>query len=66
MANRGRPVYQSNDPTDSVKLNQFRQFAQWAYEIRNNLMHRGKSAWKDAELLLTAVIDLHDVFACIC
>lgn len=61
FANRGRPVYRSNDPTKSTKLNESRQFAQWAYQIRSNLMHRGKSAWHEAELVRTALIDLHDI-----
>ncbi len=61
LVNWGRPVFRSNDPTKLAKLNESRHFAQWAYQIRSNLMHRGKSAWHEAELVRTALIDLHDV-----
>lgn len=44
-----------------MHLHRPEQFAQWAYQIRSNLVHRGKSAWQEAELVRTALIDLHDV-----
>jgi hypothetical protein len=59
--NRGRSVYQSNNPTKPVELNRPPHFGQWAYQIRNNLMRRGKSERLEAEMLRTALIDLHDV-----
>jgi hypothetical protein len=35
-------------------------FADRAYLIRSNVMHRGKSAYAEAELVRTALLDLHD------
>lgn len=59
--NLRRTVYRSDNPTSPVRLNQSKQFAEWAYQIRSNLMHRGKSAGEEAELVRTALIDLHNV-----
>ena len=62
LANLGRRVFKSGEPTKRpVSLNEPRQFAQWAYQIRSNMVHRGKSSWREAELVRTALIDLHDV-----
>ena len=30
------------------------------YQVRNNLAHRGKAAWKENRLLITAAVDLHN------
>jgi hypothetical protein len=35
-------------------------FIERTYLIRSNLMHRGKSAYREAELVRTALLDLHD------
>ncbi|OBF99018.1 hypothetical protein A5772_13690 [Mycolicibacter sinensis] len=55
------PVYRADKPRKKAHLNTPDQFADWAYQIRSNLMHRGKSAGNEAELVRTALIDLHDV-----
>lgn len=44
-----------------MKLNLPSQFAQWAYQLRSNLMHRGKSASREGDLVRNALADLHDV-----
>ncbi|MEW2479664.1 gamma-glutamylcyclotransferase [Mycobacterium sp. NPDC049093] len=54
-------VHRADNPRKKVVLNRPDQFAKWAYQIRSNLMHRGKSAWSEANLVRTALIDLHDV-----
>lgn len=59
--NRGRTVYRSDNPSKPVRLNRSEHFAEWAYQIRSNLMHRGKSAGEEAELVRTALIDLHNI-----
>jgi gamma-glutamylcyclotransferase (GGCT)/AIG2-like uncharacterized protein YtfP len=56
-----RAVYRADNPRHKAKLNKPEHFAAWAYQIRSNLMHRGKSAWNEADLVRTALIDLHDV-----
>lgn len=56
-----RAVYRADNPRERVNLNKADQFANWAYQIRSNLVHRGKSASLEAELVRTALIDLHDV-----
>jgi hypothetical protein len=56
-----RAVYRADNPTKKATLNRPDQFANWAYQIRSNLMHRGKSTWNEADLVRTALIDLHDV-----
>jgi hypothetical protein len=35
-------------------------FATRAYTIRSNLMHRGKSAYREAEIVRSTLLDLHD------
>jgi hypothetical protein len=56
-----RDVYRADRPTERAKLEAPGDFANWAYQVRSNLMHRGKSAWSEAELVRTTLIDLHDV-----
>jgi len=56
-----RAVYRADKPRKKANLTKPGQFADWAYQIRCNLGHRGKSAWDEAELVRTALIDLHDV-----
>jgi hypothetical protein len=56
-----RAVHRADNPRKKEPLTRPDQFAKWAYQIRSNLMHRGKSAWKEADLVRTALIDLHDV-----
>lgn len=47
-------------PTGSSVGCEPKQFSEWAYQIRCNLMHRGKSAFSEAELVRLALLDLHD------
>ena len=35
-------------------------FVRRAYQVRSNLMHRGKSAYAEAELVRLSLLDLHD------
>jgi hypothetical protein len=37
--------------------------ADYYYQVRSNLSHRGKSAWQDAVLVYKAVTELHDIMA---
>ncbi len=55
--------------TDSRNLDQYRldsqspvAAAQYYYQIRNNLNHRGKGAWNDGELVRKALRELLQVF----
>lgn len=61
MSGKGRKVYQADKPTRSKSANNPEQFSEWAYQIRCNLMHRGKSAFSEAELVRHALVDLHDI-----
>ena len=56
-----RAVGLSNAPADrrSARLSGA-GFADRVYRIRSNVMHRGKSAYQEAELLRAALLDLHD------
>lgn len=56
-----RAVGLSNNPADrrSARAGGV-GFAERAYRIRSNVMHRGKSAYQEAELVRTALLDLHD------
>lgn len=61
LQNYGRPVHRADKPSEYVNLNNPEQFGKWVYQVRNNLMHQGKSARSEAELVRTVALDLHDV-----
>ncbi len=61
MTFKGRAVYRSDDPKTKSPMNREEQFAQAAYAVRSNLMHRGKSAFHEASLVRGMLLDLHDV-----
>jgi gamma-glutamylcyclotransferase (GGCT)/AIG2-like uncharacterized protein YtfP len=61
LQNYGRPVHRADKPSEYVNLNSPEQFGKWVYQVRNNLMHQGKSARSEAELVRTVALDLHDV-----
>lgn len=56
----GRAVYRADRPTTPVQLDGPEDFAEWAYQIRSNLVHQGKSASQEAELVRVALLQLHD------
>jgi len=43
----------SNNPQSSAK---------YFYQVRNNLSHRGKGAWKDGEIVRNALLELNAIF----
>ncbi|MEU8337887.1 hypothetical protein [Micromonospora sp. WMMA1976] len=54
-------VVDSRKPTEKFALKaDFTGGARYYYQIRSNLSHRGKSAFRDARLVLKAVVELHD------
>ncbi|SBT40340.1 hypothetical protein [Micromonospora narathiwatensis] len=54
-------VVDSRDPTDTIKLRpDGTGGARYYYQVRSNLSHRGKGAFRDARLVLKAVVELHD------
>lgn len=56
-----RAVGLSNNPADRQSARSGGGgFATRVYRIRSNIMHRGKSAYQEAELVRTALLDLHD------
>jgi len=56
-----RAVGLSSDPADRRSARPSGAgFAERAYRIRSNVMHRGKSAYHEAELVRGALLDLHD------
>jgi hypothetical protein len=61
LANWGWAIWKTDAPGTRVRLNQPQHFGEWAYQVRSNLMHRGKSSGVEAELVRTTLLDLHDV-----
>ncbi|MEU5931106.1 hypothetical protein [Micromonospora sp. NPDC047187] len=54
-------VVDSRDPSDKVTFKQdFTGAARYYYQVRSNVSHRGKGAFRDARLVLKAVVELHD------
>ncbi|WP_433493646.1 hypothetical protein ACQP26_19785 [Micromonospora sp. CA-248089] len=54
-------VVDSRDPTTKVTLRpDFTGGARYYYQVRSNLSHRGKGAFRDARLVLKACVELHD------
>lgn len=54
-------VVDSRDPTKTIKLRpDGTGGAHYYYAVRSNLSHRGKGAFRDACLVLKAVVELHD------
>lgn len=61
LRNWHRPVGRADRPSESAQLENRSDFAAWAYQVRSNIVHQGKSAWQEAELVRTSLIDLHDI-----
>ncbi|MCA0253336.1 MAG: gamma-glutamylcyclotransferase [Actinobacteria bacterium] len=61
LQNWHRGVGRADRPTEAAPLENRSDFATWAYQVRSNIAHQGKSAWQEAELVRTTLIDLHDV-----
>lgn len=57
-------VYDTRDPKVLYKLNSENpsHSRKYYYQIRNNLSHRGKGAWKDGEKVRLSLIELYKVF----
>ncbi|MEU7976261.1 hypothetical protein AB0B48_29925 [Micromonospora sp. NPDC049089] len=54
-------IMDGRDPTDKVTFKpDFTGGARYYYQIRSNVSHRGKGAFRDARLVLKAVVELHD------
>ncbi|MFC8845816.1 MULTISPECIES: gamma-glutamylcyclotransferase [unclassified Micromonospora] len=54
-------VVDSRNPADSIALRpDGRGGARYYYLVRSNLSHRGKGAFRDARLVLKALVELHD------
>lgn len=55
-------VIDTRDPTKKVRMSQDGTGAsKYFYQVRSNLSHRGKSAFKDARLVFKCVVELHDI-----
>jgi hypothetical protein len=53
-------IYDCRDPGDSFKLNADNPLQSIKYyrQVRNNLSHRGKAAWKDGEIIRLSFVEL--------
>ena len=57
----GSQVYDTRDPTCKVVVRADGSRAgNYFYQVRSNLSHRGKSAFRDGRLVFTALVQLHD------
>jgi hypothetical protein len=54
-------VVDAHDAADRVVMrSDGAHAADYFYRIRSNLSHRGKSAFRDGQLVFTALVQLHD------
>jgi hypothetical protein len=57
----GSQVYDARDPAHKVVIRADGSRAgDYFYRVRSNLSHRGKSAFRDGQLVLNALVQLHD------
>ena len=65
IVSRTDVVYDSRDPEKSESLDPSNgpDSVLYYYQVRSNLSHRGKAAWKDGELLRNSLRELTEVFA---
>jgi len=57
----GSEVYDARDPAHKVVIRADGSCAgDYFYQIRSNLSHRGKSAFRDGQLVFNALVQLHD------
>ena len=58
--NRSHRLFDSRDPSDPVRLDAGnpRSSARYYFQVRNNLTHRGKGAWKDGEIVRLSLLEL--------
>jgi len=59
-----RRIHDARDPGEGCTLNSERPLgaARYYYQVRNNLSHRGKGAWSDAEIVRKSLCELSDIF----
>lgn len=57
---RKHRLFDTRDPDDSYRLDKEnpRQSAKYYFQVRNNLTHRGKGAWQDAEIVRQSLQEL--------
>jgi hypothetical protein len=58
--NRSHQLFDSRDPNESVRLDAAnpKASARYYFQVRNNLTHRGKGAWKDGEIVRLSLLEL--------
>lgn len=57
----GSQVYDARDPANKVVIQADGSRAgDYFYQVRSNLSHRGKSAFRDGQLVFNALVQLHD------
>lgn len=57
----GSQVYDARDPAKKVVIRaDGRGAGKYFYRVRSNLAHRGKSAFRDGQLVFNALVQLHD------
>ncbi|MDN5856166.1 MAG: hypothetical protein L0K86_25655, partial [Actinomycetia bacterium] len=58
----GESVIDARDPDGKITIRpDGDQAARYFYQVRSNLSHRGKSAFRDGQLVYSALVQLHDV-----
>lgn len=59
-----RSVFRADDPDQKLTLdpNDPRKSLKYYYQVRSNLIHRGKAAMRDHHTLLASLRELHGIF----
>ena len=67
VVTRTHRLFDARDPDSHENLNpeDAAGSAKYYYQVRNNLSHRGKGAWRDGEIVRRALLELLATFKCL-
>jgi len=62
--NRDGVIFDSRDPKTNYKLDPDNPVSsiKYYYGVRSNLSHRGKGTWKDGNIILSSLKEMHEIF----